>query len=141
MALSRFDVNKVAARTLRECTSRLARAEKARGIEYRKAWRSAKESVRSIKPASRAGIRQFMPPLTAAEIARIGTVEDLIPDWLDNFPATLAAYRTERIRAAKARGGRVGGLRGGPGRAAKLTAERRSEIARNAAMARWKKNG
>lgn len=33
--------------------------------------------------------------------------------------------------------GRKGGLQGGPARAASLTAERRSEIARRAARARW----
>lgn len=34
--------------------------------------------------------------------------------------------------------GRLGGLKGGPARAAKLTAAQRSEIARKAARARWK---
>ena len=34
--------------------------------------------------------------------------------------------------------GRRGGLKGGKARAAKLTPERRSEIARKAAAARWK---
>jgi hypothetical protein len=35
--------------------------------------------------------------------------------------------------------GRKGGLKGGKARAAKLSAERRSEIAKAAAAARWKK--
>ncbi len=35
--------------------------------------------------------------------------------------------------------GRLGGLRGGRARAEKLTAEQRKEIARAAAVARWKK--
>lgn len=35
--------------------------------------------------------------------------------------------------------GRLGGLKGGKARAAKLSAEQRSEIARTAAQARWKK--
>lgn len=35
--------------------------------------------------------------------------------------------------------GRKGGLKGGKARAEKLTPERRSEIARKAAQARWKK--
>jgi hypothetical protein len=35
--------------------------------------------------------------------------------------------------------GRKGGKKGGPARAAKLTPERRSEIARNAVTARWEK--
>ena len=34
--------------------------------------------------------------------------------------------------------GRLGGLKGGPARAAKLSAKERSEIARKAANARWK---
>jgi hypothetical protein len=34
--------------------------------------------------------------------------------------------------------GRLGGLKGGPARAKKLTKEQRSEIARKAAEARWK---
>ena len=33
--------------------------------------------------------------------------------------------------------GRLGGLKGGKARAAKLTSERRSEIAKKAALARW----
>ena len=37
--------------------------------------------------------------------------------------------------------GRKGGLKGGKARAAKLTAEERSEIARLAATARWQKKG
>lgn len=35
--------------------------------------------------------------------------------------------------------GRNGGLKGGKARAAKLTAEQRSEAARKAALARWKR--
>jgi hypothetical protein len=35
--------------------------------------------------------------------------------------------------------GRKGGLKGGPARAAKLTAQQRSESARNAVLARWAK--
>jgi hypothetical protein len=37
--------------------------------------------------------------------------------------------------------GRLGGKKGGAARAAKLTPEQRSEIARNAAAKRWKKTG
>ena len=36
--------------------------------------------------------------------------------------------------------GRLGGLKGGKARAAKLTPEQRQEIARKAAKARWKKS-
>lgn len=35
--------------------------------------------------------------------------------------------------------GRLGGKKGGPARASKLTAEQRKEIARKAAQARWSK--
>ena len=37
--------------------------------------------------------------------------------------------------------GRKGGLKGGKARAAALTPEQRSKIAKKAAAARWKKNG
>lgn len=37
--------------------------------------------------------------------------------------------------------GRLGGLRGGKARAESLTSERRVEIAKKAAMARWGKSG
>ncbi|PHQ96991.1 MAG: histone H1 [Marinosulfonomonas sp.] len=40
----------------------------------------------------------------------------------------------------KAEGQRRGGLKGGKARAAKLSPEERSEIAKVAAMARWKKS-
>lgn len=46
---------------------------------------------------------------------------------------------TPEMRAAAAAFGRIGGKKGGPARAAKLTGERKSEIARIAAAARWKK--
>ena len=36
--------------------------------------------------------------------------------------------------------GRLGGLKGGKARMAKLSAARRSEIARNSVLARWNKN-
>jgi hypothetical protein len=43
------------------------------------------------------------------------------------------------VSAAAAALGRTGGLKGGPARAAKLTAAERSESASKAALARWKK--
>lgn len=42
-------------------------------------------------------------------------------------------------KAAAAALGRLGGLKGGKARAQKLTAKRRSEIAKKAANARWKR--
>lgn len=37
--------------------------------------------------------------------------------------------------------GRLGGKKGGPARAAKLSAKRRSEIARQAVLVRWAREG
>jgi hypothetical protein len=45
----------------------------------------------------------------------------------------------ERKNAAAVALGRKGGKKGGPARAARLTAEQRSESARNAVRARWAK--
>lgn len=46
---------------------------------------------------------------------------------------------TEKNPAAVALG-RLGGLKGGKARAAKLSKEKRAEIAKNAAVKRWKKD-
>jgi hypothetical protein len=56
---------------------------------------------------------------------------------------TIAERSEERhvppdVSAAAAALGRRGGLKGGPARAAKLSAKRRSEIAAKAAATRWK---
>lgn len=48
-------------------------------------------------------------------------------------------FDAEARSAAAAFLGRLGGLKGGPARAKKLSPERRSEIARKAVEARWKK--
>lgn len=45
--------------------------------------------------------------------------------------------RPKRKNPAAVALGRKGGLKGGPARAAKLTAEERSESARQAVLARW----
>lgn len=45
---------------------------------------------------------------------------------------------TPEMRAAAAAFGRMGGKIGGPARAAKLSKARRSEIAKQAAIKRWK---
>jgi hypothetical protein len=44
----------------------------------------------------------------------------------------------DAVKAAASLLGKKGGKKGGPARAAKLTAEKRSEIAKGAAAARWK---
>jgi hypothetical protein len=46
---------------------------------------------------------------------------------------------TDEMRAAAAAFGRMGGLKGGPARAASMSKKKRSEIAKKAAAARWKK--
>ena len=46
---------------------------------------------------------------------------------------------TEEMRAAAAAFGRIGGKIGGPARAAALSPKKRSEIAKKAAAARWKR--
>jgi hypothetical protein len=46
---------------------------------------------------------------------------------------------TPEMRAAAAAFGRIGGLKGGPARAEKLSPKKRSEIAKKAAAARWKR--
>jgi hypothetical protein len=63
----------------------------------------------------------------AADILRAATgePEPLTPEGKKN-PAAVAL-------------GRLGGLKGGKARAGKLSAKKRSEIAKKAAQARWKK--
>ena len=54
--------------------------------------------------------------------------------------ADAVAAPTERTKnPAAVQLGRLGGRKGGPARARKLTKQRRSEIARKAAQARWAK--
>ena len=62
----------------------------------------------------------------AASIVRDATDEDKVDETADDGkdPAAVAL-------------GRKGGLKGGKARAAKLTAQQRSEISRKAAAARW----
>jgi hypothetical protein len=45
------------------------------------------------------------------------------------------------LSAKRAEAGRKGGLKGGQSRSQKLSSQERSEIARKAAAARWKKSG
>jgi hypothetical protein len=53
--------------------------------------------------------------------------------------ATVEADEAKPVESAAQTNGRVGGLKGGKVRAAKLSAQRRSEIAREAAQARWQR--
>lgn len=64
---------------------------------------------------------------TAADVVRIATEQDEeTPPPPEKNPAAVAL-------------GRMGGLKGGKARAAKLSAEQRREIAKKAAAKRWKK--
>jgi hypothetical protein len=66
----------------------------------------------------------------AASIVADATVEDK--------PKKLQDATSKKNPAAVALG-RLGGLKGGKARAAKLSAKKRKEIAKKAAQARWKK--
>jgi hypothetical protein len=54
-------------------------------------------------------------------------------------PAALAEPASEGKNPAAVALGRLGGLKGGKARAARLTKEQRREIAKKAAAARWRK--
>jgi hypothetical protein len=59
---------------------------------------------------------------------------------LNTLAARIVGEATDEDRepeSPQVEGGRKGGKKGGKARAAKLSAERRSEIARKAAQARW----
>ncbi len=70
-------------------------------------------------------------PRDAVQLAKLigdiatGQVEDAEPDDRNQAAVEL---------------GKLGGAKGGKARAAKLSAKKRSEIAKKAAAARWKKN-
>ena len=62
------------------------------------------------------------------------------PNQLAKFIVDVATGEVEeRGETGLAKRARAGGSKGGPARAVSLTAEQRSEIARAAAAARWKK--
>lgn len=68
------------------------------------------------------------PNVTAFNVIQRATAEDEPEAPRVKNPAAVAL-------------GRLGGLKGGKARAAKLTPERRQEIARKAARARWNPEG
>jgi hypothetical protein len=67
------------------------------------------------------------------ELAR-HVLDAVVPDA---EPAKMPAESKKEKNPAAVALGRLGGKRGGKARAAKLTAQQRSEIARKAAKARW----
>ncbi len=61
--------------------------------------------------------------------ATVDAIDAILDRWPDSEPPAKDPARVER--------GKVSGAKGGAIRASKLTPERRSEIARKAAEARW----
>lgn len=57
----------------------------------------------------------------------------------DNANESIGNSKGRQKNPAAVALGRLGGKKGGPARARKLSKERRSEIARNAALSRWTK--
>ena len=74
------------------------------------------------------------PNKLAYEIVRLSTEETEEPKEAEK-PVERSAISEYLVTI-----GRKGGLKGGKARAAKLTAEKRTEIAKKAASARWNKN-
>lgn len=64
----------------------------------------------------------------------------IVDEATSEEPTTTPTDLPEKNKAAQELG-RLGGLKGGKARAKKLTPEQRSEIAKMAASARWKKSG
>jgi len=58
---------------------------------------------------------------------------------INRLAKKIAKETTEEKNPAAVSLGRLGGLKGGPARAAKLTDAKKKEIAKKAAAARWKK--
>jgi hypothetical protein len=77
----------------------------------------------------------MMPERDFTVIAR-HIVEKAIGEHLDGSPLEIAA--STKSNAAVSRG-RLGGLKGGRARAAKLSRKRRKQIATKAAKSRWEK--
>jgi len=68
-----------------------------------------------------------MPKRTSKDFNQIAkAVVDAVAEGTEKNPAAVAL-------------GRLGGLKGGPARAKKLSKKQRADIAKKAAMARWKK--
>jgi hypothetical protein len=70
--------------------------------------------------------------------ADVNQIAKFIVDTVTAEPVALPESQIVKNPAAVALG-RLGGKKGGPARAAKLSKKKRSEIAKKAAKARWKK--
>lgn len=71
-------------------------------------------------------------PRDLAQLAK-----EIVDEATDQLPPE---SEEEAENSPKAKAGRKGGLKGGTARAQKLSAEERSEIARKAALARWRRS-
>ena len=91
-----------------------------------------KPAKRTPSPDPNVAALDAVRRLTEHEAVVVGHIEATD----DSEPAP-----TEGKNPAAVALGRLGGLKGGKARAASLSKEKRSEIARNAAAKRWKKNG
>ncbi|MFQ6758110.1 hypothetical protein MWR57_05795 [Desulfovibrionaceae bacterium CB1MN] len=82
------------------------------------------------------GMKKKKLPTDINELAK--SLVDLATD--ESPPEEISSDKPQKNQAAVELG-RLGGMKGGKARAEKLTAEQRSEIAKLAAQARWKKTG
>ncbi|MCH7593162.1 MAG: hypothetical protein IIB27_01465 [Chloroflexi bacterium] len=78
-----------------------------------------------------------MPDRTRKRPVDINELAKSIVDEATSEDAPEAEDTRDEISKAAAALGRRGGLKGGPARAAKLTKEQRTAIAKKAAKARW----
>ncbi|GBE06360.1 MAG TPA: hypothetical protein ENG95_00760 [Nitrospirae bacterium] len=78
-----------------------------------------------------------MPKRTSKKVKEEQDINILAKSILDK--ATFEKAASEGKNPAAVMLGRMGGLKGGKARAAKLSAKKRSEIAQKAAEARWHK--
>jgi hypothetical protein len=79
-----------------------------------------------------------MPKRSSKKAAEAGQVQLPAPE-IPAAEQALAEPAPEGKNPAAVALGKLGGKKGGPARAARLTKKQRSEIARKAAQARWKR--
>ena len=72
---------------------------------------------------------------------RMMDMNEYLPEPQSESPSEVPVDGGHTKNPAAVALGRLGGKKGGKARAMKLSAERRTEIARKAAMVRWNKNG
>ena len=80
--------------------------------------------------------RSSKKPADVNELAKSIVDKATADDAADQQPKDQKSQKNEAAVTL----GRLGGLKGGPARARKLSAKKKSEIAKKAAEARWDKN-